>query len=167
GFREEEYLENLGIDVAPGEEGHGILERRWARPTLEVHGIAGGFTGPGGKTVIPARATAKISMRLVPNQRPETALRAVTRKVERLTPPGLRCEVRLIASSGPLAVSPDAPAIRSAALAIEDVFGRAPVYIRSGGSVPVTGPFQRVLGAVPVLMGFGLPDDNLHAPHQN
>ncbi len=166
GFRDEEYLEHLGIDVAPGEAGYGILERRWARPTLEVHGIAGGFTGAGGKTVIPARATAKISMRLVPNQRPETVLRVFTRKVERLTPPGLRSEVRVISASGPLAVSPDAPAIRSAALAIEDVFGRAPVYIRSGGSVPVTPAFQRTLGAVPVLMGFGLPDDNLHAPNE-
>jgi acetylornithine deacetylase/succinyl-diaminopimelate desuccinylase-like protein len=166
GFRDEEYLENLGIDVAPGEEGYGILECRWARPTLEVHGIAGGFTGPGGKTVIPARATAKISMRLVPNQRPETVLRAFARKVQRLTPAGLRSEVRLVSSGAPLAVPPHAPALRSAARSLEEVFGRAPVYTRSGGSVPVAAEFQRVLGAVPVLMGFGLPDDNLHAPNE-
>jgi acetylornithine deacetylase/succinyl-diaminopimelate desuccinylase-like protein len=166
GFREEAYLEDLGIDAAPGEEGYGILERRWVRPTLEVHGIAGGFTGPGAKTVIPARATAKISMRLVPDQRPETVFRAFTRKVQRLTPPGFHSDVRLLNACAPLAVSPDAPAIQTAAHALEEVFGRPPVYIRSGGSVPAAGAFQRVLGAVPVLMGFGLPDDNLHAPNE-
>ena len=166
GFREEEYLEELGIDAAPGEEGYGILERRWARPTLEVHGIAGGFTGPGAKTVIPAVATAKISMRLVPEQRPETVFRAFARKVQRLTPPGFRCDVRLLASCAPMAVAPEAPPIRSAAVALEEVFGRPAVYTRAGGSVPVAGAFQHVLGAVPVLMGFGLPDDNLHAPNE-
>src|SRR5205807_4745058 len=82
GFRDEGYLEGLGVEAAPGEEGYGILERRWARPTLEVHGIAGGYTGPGAKTVIPARATAKISMRLVTDQRPQAVLRAFTRKVQ-------------------------------------------------------------------------------------
>jgi acetylornithine deacetylase/succinyl-diaminopimelate desuccinylase-like protein len=166
GFREDAYLHDLGIGEAPGEEGYGILERRWARPTLEVHGIAGGFTGPGSKTVIPARATAKISMRLVPDQRPEAVLRAFTRKVQRLTPPGLRAEVRLLGSGAPLALSPDAPAVRSAARSLEEVFHRAPVYMREGGSVPVVAEFQNVLHAVPVIMGFGLPDDNLHSPNE-
>ena len=166
GFREEEYLSGLGVEDAPGEAGYSILERRWARPTLEVHGIAGGFTGPGGKTVIPARATGKISMRLVPDQRPQAVLRAFTRKVQRLTPPGLRAEVRLLGAGAPLAVSPEAPALRSAARALEEVFHRPPVYIREGGSVPVAAEFQSVLGATPVLMGFGLPDDNLHSPNE-
>jgi len=166
GFREDAYLQDLGITEAPGEAGYGILERRWARPTLEVHGIAGGFTGPGSKTVIPARATAKISMRLVPNQRPEAVLRAFTRKVQRLTPGGLRAEVRLLGSGAPLLVSPEAPALKSAAQALEDVFRRPPVYMREGGSVPVAAEFQNVLHAPPVLMGFGLPDDNLHSPNE-
>jgi acetylornithine deacetylase/succinyl-diaminopimelate desuccinylase-like protein len=166
GFREDAYLADLGVEAAPGEAGYSILERRWARPTLEVHGIAGGFTGAGSKTVIPARATAKISMRLVPDQRPQTVLRAFTRKVLRLTPPGLRAEVRLLGAGAPLVVPPDAPALRAAASAIEEVFGRAPVYTREGGSVPVAAEFHHTLRAVPVFMGFGLPDDNAHAPDE-
>ncbi|HLW60205.1 MAG TPA: dipeptidase [bacterium] len=166
GFRDEAYLSDLGVGDAPGEDGYSILERRWARPTLEVHGIAGGYTGPGAKTVIPSRATAKISMRLVPDQRPQAVLRAFTRKVQRLTPAGLRAEVRLLGAGAPLAVSPDAPAIRTAARALEEVFHRPPAFIREGGSVPVAAEFQHVLGAPPVLMGFGLPDDNLHSPNE-
>ncbi len=166
GFREEAYLNDLGVSEAPGEEGYGILDRRWSRPTLEVHGIVGGFTGQGAKTVIPARATAKISMRLVPDQRPQAVLRAFTRKVQRLTPPGLAAEIRLLGSGAPLALPPDAPALKSAAAALEEVFHRAPVYIREGGSVPVAAEFQNVLHAFPVLMGFGLPDDNLHSPNE-
>jgi acetylornithine deacetylase/succinyl-diaminopimelate desuccinylase-like protein len=166
GFREDDYLRGLGIEDAPGEAEHSILDRRWARPTLEVHGIAGGFIGPGAKTVIPARATAKISMRLVPDQRPQVVLRAFTRKVQRLTPPGLHAEVRLLGSGAPMALSQDAPALRTAAQALEDVFHRAPVYMREGGSVPVAAEFQNVLHASPVLMGFGLPDDNLHSPNE-
>ncbi|HEX9244646.1 MAG TPA: dipeptidase [bacterium] len=166
GFRDEAYLEDLGVEVAPGEEGYGILERRWARPTLEIHGIAGGYTGPGAKTVIPARATAKISMRLVTDQRPQAVLRAFTRKVQRLTPPGFRVEVRQLGSGAPLTLSPDAPALRHAARALQEVFGRPPVFMREGGTVPVAAEFMNVLQAPPVLMGFGLPDDNLHSPNE-
>jgi acetylornithine deacetylase/succinyl-diaminopimelate desuccinylase-like protein len=166
GFREEAYLADLGLEEAPGEEGYSILERRWARPTLEVHGIAGGFTGPGSKTVIPARATAKISMRLVPEQRPQAVLRAFTRKVQRLTPRGLTSEVRVLGMGAPVGLSHEAPALRSAARALQEVFHRAPVYMREGGTVPVAAEFLNVLHAPPVLMGFGLPDDNLHSPNE-
>jgi acetylornithine deacetylase/succinyl-diaminopimelate desuccinylase-like protein len=166
GFREDAYLRDLGIEEAPGEAGYGILERRWARPTLEVHGIAGGFTGSGSKTVIPARAVAKISMRLVADQRPQAVLKAFTRKVQRLTPPGLRAEVRLLGAGAPVVLSPDLPALRSAGRALEATFGRPPVYMREGGTVPIAAEFLNVLGAPPVLMGFGLPDDNLHSPNE-
>jgi acetylornithine deacetylase/succinyl-diaminopimelate desuccinylase-like protein len=166
GFDEEAYVQDLGVDAAPGEQGYSILERRWARPTLEVHGIVGGFTGPGPKTVIPARASAKISMRLVPDQRPQAVLRAFTRKVQRLTPPGLRAEVRVLGTGVPLALSPDLPVLRHAARALEETFHQPPVYMREGGSVPVAGEFLTVLAAPPVLMGFGLPDDNLHSPNE-
>jgi acetylornithine deacetylase/succinyl-diaminopimelate desuccinylase-like protein len=105
-------------------------------------------------------------MRLVHDQRPQAVLRAFTRKVHRLTPPGLQAEVRLLGSGAPLALSPDAPALRSAARSLEEVFHRDPVYVREGGSVPVAAEFQNVLHAVPVLMGFGLPDDNLHSPNE-
>ena len=166
GFREEAYLRDLGIEEAPGEAGYGILERRWARPTLEVHGLAGGFTGSGSKTVIPARATAKISMRLVADQRPQAVLKAFTRKVQRLTPPGLRAEVRLLGAGAPVVLSPDLPALQGAARALEATFGRPPVYMREGGTVPIAAEFLNVLNAPPVLMGFGLPDDNLHSPNE-
>lgn len=165
-FSEEAYLKDLGVDVAPGEEGYDILDRRWARPTLEVHGIVGGFTGPGAKTVIPARATAKISMRLVPDQRPKPVLRAFTKKVQQLTPPGVRTEVRVLSLGDPVVVSPDEPAVRLAARALEDVMGRPPVYMREGGSVPVVAEFVNALRAPAVLMGFGLPDDRLHSPNE-
>jgi acetylornithine deacetylase/succinyl-diaminopimelate desuccinylase-like protein len=160
------YLAELGVDVAPGEVGFDILERRWARPTLEVHGIAGGFAGPGPKTVIPAKAVAKISMRLVPDQRPKAVLRAFTRKVAKLTPPGVRTEVRTLSLADPAVVAPEQPAVRLAAQALEEVFGRAPVYMREGGSVPVVAEFINALRAPAVLMGFGLPDDRLHAPNE-
>ncbi len=165
-FEESAYLADLGIDVAPGEEGFTILERRWARPTLEVHGIVGGFAGPGPKTVIPARATAKVSMRLVPSQRPQGVVRALTRKVQRLTPPGIRTEVRVLSMADPVLVSPEEPAVRAAVRALEEVFGRPPVFMREGGSVPVVAGFVNVLRAPAVLMGFGLPDDRLHAPNE-
>jgi len=165
-FDEKDYLADLGIGVAPGEEGYDILERRWARPTLEVHGIVGGFTGPGPKTVIPARGVAKISMRLVPDQKPKAVLRAFTKRVAKLTPPGVRTEVRALALSDPAVVAPEETAVRVAARAIEEVFGRAPVYMREGGSVPVVAGFVNALRAPAVLMGFGLPDDRLHSPNE-
>ena len=165
-YRDADYFAEIGLEAAPGEEGYGILERRWSRPTLEVHGIAGGFTGPGPKTVIPARATAKVSMRLVPDQRPKAVLRAFTRKVAKLTPPGVRTEVRVLSLADPAVVSPDHPAVRLAARALEETFGRAPVYMREGGSVPVVAEFINALRAPAVLMGFGLPDDRLHAPNE-
>ena len=165
-FDDKAYLAELDVDVAPGEEGYGILERRWARPTLEVHGIVGGYTGPGPKTVIPARATAKISMRLVPDQRPKAVLRAFTRKVAKLTPAGVRTAVRVLSLADPAVVAPEEPAMRMAARAIEEVFGKPPVYMREGGSVPVAAEFIHALRAPAVLMGFGLPDDRLHAPNE-
>jgi acetylornithine deacetylase/succinyl-diaminopimelate desuccinylase-like protein len=160
------FLEEIGTDVAPGEEGLPILDRLWARPTLDVHGIAGGFTGEGMKTVIPSRAVAKVSMRLVPDQRPERIFRQFARTVARLAPPGVRVEVRHMASAPPVLISPDAPPVRAAARALEATFGVPPVYTRAGGSIPVVAGFSRVLRIPTVLMGFGLPDDNLHAPNE-
>ncbi len=165
-FDEQAYLAELGVDVAPGEEGFTNQERRWARPTLEVHGIMGGFIGPGPKTVIPARAAAKVSMRLVPEQKPKAVLRAFTRKVEKLTPPGIRTEVKVLSLADPVLVAPEEQAVRVAARAIEEVFGRPPVYMREGGSVPVVAGFVNALKAPSVLMGFGLPDDRLHSPNE-
>lgn len=165
-FTEAGFLREIGTDAAPGEPGYDILDRLWARPTLDVHGIAGGFTGEGMKTVIPGRATAKVSMRLVPDQRPERIFTQFTRFVQRLTPPGVRVEVKHLASGAPVLVSPDAPPVRAASRALEAVYGKPPVYTRSGGSIPIVAGFSQILKIPSVLIGFGLPDDNLHAPNE-
>jgi len=143
-----------------------LFERLWARPTLEVHGIRGGFTGEGAKTVIPARAVAKISLRLAADQRPGEALDQFTAAVARACPRGVTAQVRSIHGAAPSLVNPDNVFIRAAAEALKEVFGQETVYIRSGGSIPIVGLFDQHLGIPSVLMGFGLPDDNLHAPNE-
>ncbi|MGQ0548939.1 MAG: dipeptidase [Armatimonadota bacterium] len=165
-FDESSYLRDLGVDAAPGEEGYSILDRLWARPTLDVHGIGGGFTAEGMKTVIPARATAKVSMRLVPDQHPDRIFKQLTRFVQRIAPPGVRVEVRKLASGLPVVISPDAASVRAAARAMEAVYGKPPVYVRIGGSIPIVAGFTQTLKIPTVLMGFGLPDDNFHAPNE-
>ena len=143
-----------------------MLERVWARPTFEVHGIAGGFTAAGSKTVIPAKATAKVSLRLVPDQDADQVVAAVEQWIADNTPKGIRTSVRVLASSPAVLVKPDHPAIRVAAKALGDVFGRPCVYIRSGGSVPIVGDLESHLGIPTVMMGLGLPDDGLHSPNE-
>lgn len=165
-FNEENYLKELGIPIAPGEQGYSILERRWSRPTLDVHGIAGGWTGAGPKTVIPAKIVAKISMRLVPEQRSKNVFKAFEKKVRKLAPPGVEVEVRMLSSSDAVVVEPSAPPIMAAAAVGREIWGKDPVYMREGGSVPVVTQFHRVLKVPTVLFGFGLPDDNLHAPNE-
>jgi acetylornithine deacetylase/succinyl-diaminopimelate desuccinylase-like protein len=165
-FGEEAYLRELGIPMSPGETGYGILERRWVRPTLDVNGIVGGWIGAGPKTVIPSKALAKISMRLVPEQRSRTLFRAFERKVRKLAPEGVTVDVRLLSGGDPVVVDPMAPPIRAAAAVIREIWGAEPVYTREGGSVPVVTQFHRVLKVPTVMFGFGLPDDNLHAPNE-
>lgn len=165
-FREEQYLAELSITVSPGEHGYGILERRWSRPTLDAHGIAGGWTGAGSKTVIPAKVVAKVSMRLVPDQRAKTVRRAFERKVKRLAPPGVEVEVRELAGADPVLIDPTVPPVRTATAVVREVWGADPVFVREGGSIPIVAKFDRVLNVPTVLFGFGLPDDNLHAPNE-
>ena len=166
-FDERQYrTKEIGVSELVGEPGYSIFERTWARPTLEVHGIRGGFTGEGAKTVIPARATAKISMRLVPDMDPAETFRLFADHVARLTPRGVRSRVTNLHGAGPSVVDPDNRFIRIAAQALEEVFGAPTVYIRSGGSIPIVGLFHDYSGIPSVLMGFGLPDDNLHAPNE-
>ena len=158
--------EEVGSSSLIGEEGFGVLERLWARPTLEVHGIVGGFMGEGGKTVIPAKALAKVSMRLVPRQQPEKILAAFQKEVERLTPPALRVQVRVLSSGEPVLMEPSHPHIQAAAQALTATFRKPTVFVRSGGSIPIVSRFRDSLNAPVVLMGFGLPDDRLHAPNE-
>jgi acetylornithine deacetylase/succinyl-diaminopimelate desuccinylase-like protein len=166
-FDEEEYrIAEVGSRQLVGEAGFSVLERTWARPTVEVHGIPGGFTGAGAKTVIPAKAVAKVSMRLVPGMTPAKAFQLYKGYVERIAPPGVDVEVRLIHSGDPCLIPVDNPYIKAATLALGDVWGQETVFIRSGGSIPIVGDFARHLGLPSVMMGFGLPDDNLHAPNE-
>lgn len=166
-FREADFRnKEVGSTQLTGEPGYGILERVWARPTLEVHGIAGGFTGAGAKTVIPARATAKVSFRLVPDQNPDKIIAAFRGFVTKNTPAGITMEVRVLSAAPAVMVNPDHPAIQVAARAFGDLLERPAVFIRSGGSIPIVGDFARHLGIPTILMGFGLPDDGLHSPNE-
>jgi acetylornithine deacetylase/succinyl-diaminopimelate desuccinylase-like protein len=166
-FKEKEFLKKeVGATALTGEKGIPVLERLWARPTFEVHGIRGGFTGEGAKTVIPAVATAKISMRLVPDMNPKEVIRQYTSFVKKLTPKGIKTTVRLLSSAPASVVSTESPFIAAAAEALQQVFPQKTVYIRAGGSIPIVGVFQKSLGIPSIMMGFGLPDDNLHAPNE-
>lgn len=165
-FSEEEYRQSLGVPELYGEEGFTTLERQWARPTLEVNGIWGGFTGEGSKTVLPAEAHAKISCRLVPNQDPEEIAALLEEHIRRICPPGVRVEVERMHGGKPVLVPLDSPAMQAAARALARGFGKEPVFIRSGGSIPVVATFAEVLGVPTVLMGVGLPDENAHAPNE-
>ncbi len=166
-FSEDEFLKHeIGSTQLTGEPDQSVLARVWARPTFEVHGIAGGFTGTGAKTVIPAKATAKVSLRLVPKQDPERILAAVMRWVKENTPKGIQTQVRVLSSGPAISISPDDPAIQVAAKAFSDILGKPTVFIRGGGSIPIVGDFAKHLGIPTVLMGFGLPDDGLHSPNE-
>jgi acetylornithine deacetylase/succinyl-diaminopimelate desuccinylase-like protein len=166
-FDEEEYRKNeVGSKTLVGEEGYSVLERTWARPTLEVHGMPGGFTGAGAKTVIPAKALAKVSMRLVPNMTPAKAFAQYRSYVEKIAPAGVDMTVRLIHQGDACLIPVDNKFIQASVRAMHEVWGKDTVFIRSGGSIPIVGDFDRHLGLSSVMMGFGLPDDNLHAPNE-
>ncbi|MBS1803288.1 MAG: dipeptidase [Acidobacteria bacterium] len=166
-FDEEHYRENeVGSKSLVGESGYSVLERTWARPTLDVHGMPGGFTGAGAKTVIPAKAIAKVSMRLVPNTTPAKAFAQYKSYVEKIAPQGVQVDVRLLHSGDPCLIPVNNRYIQAATKALHEVWGKDTVFIRSGGSIPIVGDFDRHLGLPSVMMGFGLPDDNIHAPNE-
>lgn len=166
-FDAEQYRQNEVMATAlVGEAGVPLFERLWARPTFEVHGILGGFTGTGTKTVIPARAMAKVSCRLVPNQQPEAILSMIQRAVAEAAPVGTRAEFRLQHIGPPSSVDPANRFVQAAAMAMTAVFGVETVFTRSGGSIPVVALLASELNIPSVMMGFGLPDDNLHAPNE-
>ena len=160
------YRKSIGAKELFGEPGFTTLERVWARPTLEVNGIWGGFTGDGAKTVIPAEAHAKISMRLVPNQRPKEIVAKFTAYVKKLAPKSVDVTVQHIHSGEGWLARTDHAALQAAARAVKKSFGKTPVFTREGGSIPVVATFDRLLKVPSVLMGIGLHDDNLHAPNE-
>ncbi|HEY8057000.1 MAG TPA: dipeptidase [Terriglobales bacterium] len=166
-FDEKEYQEKeVRASALVGEAGFSVQERTWSRPTFDVHGMPGGFTGPGSKTVIPARASAKMSMRLVPNQKPQEIFALFKAAVERLTPPGFHATVNLLNAADPVLVDPRNRFVRAGVTALQRTFGAEPVFIRSGGSVPIVALFDSELKVPTVMMGFGLPDDGLHSPNE-
>jgi acetylornithine deacetylase/succinyl-diaminopimelate desuccinylase-like protein len=166
-FNEEHYREaEVGSRELTGEAGYSVLERTWARPTLDVHGMPGGFTGAGAKTVIPAKALAKVSMRLVPDMTPAESFAKYQAYVKSIVPTGVELEVRMIHSGDPIVVSTDNHFVKAATEAMHEVFGKETVFVRGGGSIPIVGDFVRELKIPTVMMGFGLPDDNLHAPNE-
>jgi acetylornithine deacetylase/succinyl-diaminopimelate desuccinylase-like protein len=156
----------IGSKALTGEPGYSALERIWARPTLDANGIVGGFTGEGAKTVIPAVAKCKVSMRLVPDQDPNKIWESFDAYVQSLCPPYAEVEVRYIHGGDPVLLPTDSAYMKAAVDALREVYGKEPVLMRSGGSIPIVSLFSNVLSAPCVLMGFGLPDDNLHAPNE-
>ena len=166
-FDEDRYRnDEVGAPELVGEPGFSVLERIWARPTLDVHGMPGGFTGAGAKTVIPAKAFAKVSLRLVPGMTPERTFGLLREYVASILPKGVTVETRLIHSGDPVVAQTDNLFIKAATDAMHAVFGRETVFVRGGGSIPIVGDFEKNLHIPTVLMGFGLPDDNLHAPNE-
>jgi acetylornithine deacetylase/succinyl-diaminopimelate desuccinylase-like protein len=166
-FDEERYRKSeIGSTALTGEPDFPVLYRAWARPTLEVHGMPGGFTGSGAKTVIPARASAKISMRLVPNQDADDILAKYTKYVNAIVPKGVQVKIK-VHSKGPASVvGTDNDFVRAASQALGEVFHKQTVYIRTGGSIPIVAQFQNYLKIPSVMMGFALPNDNNHAPNE-
>ncbi len=162
----EALLEEMGVSQFSGEAEYPPLERIWGRPTLEVHGIAGGFVGEGAKTVIPAVAKAKISLRLPADLKSDEVFTLFERRVKELAPSGEEVTVRKIHGGEAVIVPIDTPPMQAAASALKEAFGREPVFIREGGSIPIAALFYEILGVPVVMMGFGLPDDNLHAPNE-
>jgi len=165
-FDEKQYLQQIGVSGTTGEKGYTILERRWARPTFDVNGLWGGYQGKGAKTVLPGQAGAKFSFRLVPNQDPAKIAAAVRAMLAGLCPPGITIELVEHHGSPGVLVPLGSPYVRAAARAIEHAFGRAPVYTREGGSIPVVGTFHEKLRADTLLIGWGQDDDNTHSPNE-
>lgn len=160
------WLAEAGVTADWGEPGYTVVERTSARPTLDVNGIWGGYIAPGAKTVLPSTAHAKISMRLVPDQDPQTITRLIADYLRQIAPPAVTVAVADLHSGDGAIVRRDSPAMRAASRAYAEIFGAEPIFMREGGSIPVVATFQKALGIETILMGFGLPDDRLHSPNE-
>lgn len=165
-FDEEGFCRDLELEHLHGEKGYSTLERKWARPTLDVNGMLCGWTGEGAKTVLPSRAMAKFSMRLVPDQDPEVIQRQVTDHLARICPSTCKLTVLCDHGAEPVVVERESPWLAAAENAVEKGFGKKPVHIREGGSIPVVSEFKKLLGIDTILLGTGLPDDNAHSPNE-
>ncbi|GMU96655.1 dipeptidase [Ignavibacterium album] len=166
-FSEKEFAKSIGIKKPVGEKGYSVLERIWARPTLDCNGIFGGFTGQGAKTVIPSKATAKISMRLVPNQDPNKIAKLFTKYIKQIAPDYVNVKVTPLHGGYPVLAPLEHKATKAAARAMSKAFGKKTIYMREGGSIPIVVDFANRLKACPVLMGLGLDSENLHSPNEH
>ena len=166
-FSEKNYAKILGVKELKGEKFYSTLERTWIRPTLDCNGIIGGFTDKGAKTVLPSKVTAKISMRLVPNQDPKKIAKLFTRYVKQITPKSVAVKVNELHGGYPIVVSLNDTATIAASKAIARAFGKKTVFMREGGSIPIVITFAKKLKASPVLMGLGLNTENLHSPNEH
>jgi acetylornithine deacetylase/succinyl-diaminopimelate desuccinylase-like protein len=166
-FNLNEYKNDLAIDAVSGEKGYTTLERTGIRPTLDVNGIWGGYTGEGAKTVLPSRASAKISMRLVPNQDNGEITELFTRHFQSIAPPSVKVKVTPHHGGQPAVTSTTSKAYKAAENAFEEVWGKKPIPTRDGGSIPIVSLFKKELGLETVLMGFGLDSDAIHSPNEH
>jgi acetylornithine deacetylase/succinyl-diaminopimelate desuccinylase-like protein len=166
-FSEKKYAKSLKLAELKGEKGYSTLERLWVRPTLDCNGIIGGFTGKGAKTVIPSKATAKISMRLVPNQSSKKISKLFSKYIKQIAPASVTVEVRDLHGAEPTLTPFDNNANIAASKAMEKTFGKKTVFIREGGSIPIVSDFKKILKAPAVLMGMGLNSENLHSPNEH
>lgn len=166
-FDDEEFRQSVGCAKLCGEEGYTNIERRWARPTLDVNGMISGFTGEGAKTVLPAKAMAKISCRLVPDQDHEEIANLLTEEIRRLAPPTVEVKVSYHHGGPPWMVAPTDPVLEAARVASEKAWKATPVKVREGGSIPIVSAFGRILEVPAVLLGVGLEDENIHAPNEH
>jgi acetylornithine deacetylase/succinyl-diaminopimelate desuccinylase-like protein len=165
-FDEKTFRHEVGAPDLGGEKGYSIVERTWIRPTCEVNGLLSGYTGEGAKTVLPAVAMAKVSCRLVPDQTPEKIQELMQAHVARVAPKGVTVTVTHLHGGTPWRAELSGPFVDAAKAALKETFGREPVITGEGGSIPVVGDFQRILGAPVLLIGFGLPGENAHAPDE-
>jgi acetylornithine deacetylase/succinyl-diaminopimelate desuccinylase-like protein len=165
-FDGDEFRAETGAPALGGEKGYSILEQLWTRPTCEVNGLLSGYTGEGAKTVLPAKAMAKVSCRLVPDQDPADIERLMHEHVSRVAPAGVNVTVTALHGGRPWRAELGGPLFDAARRALGAAFAREPVITGEGGSIPVVGDFERILGAPVLLMGFGLPGENAHAPDE-
>ncbi|HWB00388.1 MAG TPA: M20/M25/M40 family metallo-hydrolase, partial [Pirellulales bacterium] len=165
-FDDAEFMRQLGVKAVAGEAGYSTTERRWGRPTCDINGLTSGYQGEGAKTVLPSKASAKFSFRLVPKQDPHKLQQSLEAMLRKLCPPGIEMQLTSYHAAPGVVVSLDSPYVAAAARAIEAGFGTAPVYIREGGSIPVVSTFKDKLGVDTLLLGWGLNDDNTHAPNE-
>ncbi len=165
-FDEKALMDEVGVSALGGEKGYSVLERLWIRPTCEVNGLLSGYTGEGAKTVLPAKAMAKVSCRLVPNQEPAKIEKLMKAHVAKVAPKGVTAKVVHLHGGRPWRAELNGPLFDAARKALSKAFGKEPVITGEGGSIPVVGDFQRILGTPVLLLGFGLPGENAHAPNE-